>query len=168
MPCRPPSTADSLTVGQENMAAENTATLDSVTTSGAVELRGHETQVSPHNVRRGQITPTPTRKTRKERRSAACNEDVDREEARTQRTNSVDPREVLLVPSERLERCEMSGVDLAPVDEGSIAFASLACSHTNCDLRSIASGCQSENEKLGDGNNYDLEILHKRDKPVLV
>ena len=62
----------------------------------------------------------------------------------------------------------MSGVDLAPVDEGSIEFASLACSHTNCGLRSIASGCQSENEKLGDGNNYDLEILRKRDKPLLV
>ena len=49
------------------------------------------------------------------------------------------------------EWCELSGVDLAPVDEGS-----------------IASGCESENEKLGDGNNYDLEILRKRDKPVLV
>ena len=36
------------------------------------------------------------------------------------------------------EWCEMSGVDLAPVDEGS-----------------IASGCESENEELGDGTNYN-------------
>ena len=60
--------------------------------------------------------------------------------------------------------CEGSGVDLAPVDEGSIEYASLVCSHTNCGLRSIASGCDSENEKLGDGSKYDLEILRKRDK----
>ena len=60
------------------------------------------------------------------------------------------------------EWCEMSGVDLAPVDEGSIQFASLACSRG---LRSIVSGCESENEELGDGSNYDLEILRKRDKP---
>ena len=59
------------------------------------------------------------------------------------------------------EWCEMSGVDLAPVDEGSIEFASLVCSHTNCGLRSIASGCKSENEELGDGTNYDLKILRK-------
>ena len=50
--------------------------------------------------------------------------------------------------------CETaSGVDLAPVVEGSNGFASLACSHTICGLRSIASGCESEKEELGDGSN---------------
>jgi len=61
------------------------------------------------------------------------------------------------------EWCDPSGGDLSPMEKAQM-FASLTCSHTNCGLRSIASGCDSDNEKLGDGSNYDLEILRKRDK----
>ena len=61
------------------------------------------------------------------------------------------------------EWCEKSAIDFPPVDEGSIEFSSLACSHTNVGLRSIGCGCESENEKLGDGTNYDNEVIRKRD-----
>ena len=51
--------------------------------------------------------------------------------------------------------CEDATIDLPSVEAGSLEAVSLACSHTNCGLRSIGYGCESENAKLGDGTNYN-------------
>ena len=60
--------------------------------------------------------------------------------------------------------CEDATIDLPSVEAGSLEAVSLACSHTNSGLQSISSKCASENEKLGDGINYDIEVLRKRDR----
>ena len=49
--------------------------------------------------------------------------------------------------------CENAGSDFPEVLPGSLKYASLACSHTNCGLRLIVSRCGSSNVKLGDGRN---------------
>ena len=60
--------------------------------------------------------------------------------------------------------CEEAGSDYPAVEEGSLAFASLACSHTNCCLRLIVCRCASSNEKLGDGKNFSIDVIRKHDK----
>ena len=59
--------------------------------------------------------------------------------------------------------CENAGSDFPTVPPGSLMFVSLACSHTNCGLRLIVSRCESPNLKLGDGRNYSIEDIRKRD-----
>ena len=59
--------------------------------------------------------------------------------------------------------CAAAEVDLPPVPPGSLEAVALACSHTNCGLRAIDSKCESANPKLGDGSNYDVEVIRKRD-----
>jgi len=61
--------------------------------------------------------------------------------------------------------CAAAEVDLPPVPPGSLEAVALACSHTNCGLRAIDSKCESANPKLGDGSNYDIEVIRKRDQP---
>ena len=63
------------------------------------------------------------------------------------------------------EWCEAAEVDLPPVLPNSLEGSSLACGHTNCGLRAIDSKCESANPKLGDGSNYDVEVIRKRDQP---
>ena len=60
--------------------------------------------------------------------------------------------------------CEDASVDFPPVEAGSLEAVSLACSHTNCGLRAVVSKCSSSNEKLGDGTNYDVDTIRKRDR----
>ena len=59
--------------------------------------------------------------------------------------------------------CENAGSDFPAVLPCSLKYASLACSHTNCGLRLIVSRCESSNVKLGDGRNYSIEVIRKRD-----
>ena len=59
--------------------------------------------------------------------------------------------------------CENAGSDFPAVLPGSIKYASFACSHTNCGLRLILSRCESENVRLGDGCNYSIDVIRKRD-----
>ena len=59
--------------------------------------------------------------------------------------------------------CENAGSDFPAVLPFSLKYASLACSHTNCGLRLIFSRCESSNLKLGDGCNYSVEVIRKRD-----
>ena len=60
--------------------------------------------------------------------------------------------------------CEEAGSDFPVVEEGSLLYASQACSHSNCGLRLIVCRCSSSNEKLGDGKNYSIEGIRKHDK----
>ena len=62
------------------------------------------------------------------------------------------------------EWCEEASSDFPPIEEGSLKFVSLACSHTTCGLRLMWPRCESPNEKLGDGTNYCIEVIRKRDK----
>ena len=59
--------------------------------------------------------------------------------------------------------CENADSDFPGVLPGSIKYASLACSHTNCGLRLIVCRCESSNGQLGDGDNYSIEVIRKRD-----
>ena len=59
--------------------------------------------------------------------------------------------------------CETACVDFPPVLLNSILFVSLACGHTNTGLRAIVMGCLSESLANGNGTNFDLEIIRKRD-----
>ena len=50
-----------------------------------------------------------------------------------------------------------------PVLPNSIYFASLACGHTNTGLRAIWHGCLPASEVLGNGTNFDIEVIRKED-----
>jgi hypothetical protein len=57
-----------------------------------------------------------------------------------------------------------NGVDLAPVPENSLKFASLSCGHTNFGLRAIAAGVPSSTPWLSENGRMSLDKLRKRDQ----
>ena len=77
---------------------------------------------------------------------------------------------VELAPGDRTDEnefrrwCEDACLDFPEVEPGSLKFVSLACSHTNCGLRLIVCRCASSNERLGDGEFYNVEVIRKHDK----
>ena len=61
--------------------------------------------------------------------------------------------------------CLAADTDMPQVAPGSIRYASLDCSHLNICLRAISSGSRSSSTALGNGTNYDLDVVHNRDRP---
>ena len=59
--------------------------------------------------------------------------------------------------------CEESNVDLPPVPEGSIKYASLACGHTNTCLRAMKCLCLSTHPIFSDGSRYCMENITRKD-----
>ena len=57
-----------------------------------------------------------------------------------------------------------SGRALAPVEEGSIRYGSLSCSHTNMFLRCVAAGVESKHEAMSYNGRLDVDHLAKKDK----
>ena len=56
-----------------------------------------------------------------------------------------------------------AGIDMPRVASGSIKYASLDGSHLNLGLRAISSGCTSRSTALGNGSNYDVDVVRNHD-----
>ena len=68
------------------------------------------------------------------------------------------------VSVERFNMELVNGADgLAPVEEGTIKFGSLACGHTNYGLRAIGASAKSNCPRLSKEGRYSLELLNGRD-----
>ena len=57
-------------------------------------------------------------------------------------------------------------VRLAPVEPGSLKFASLACSHTNAFLRCIAAGCPSDDKYAAENGRFCVSKIERYDAPL--
>ena len=55
---------------------------------------------------------------------------------------------------------------LAPVEDGSVKYASLACSHTNAFLRALASGVSSDYEAMSEGGKLCLRKVESHDEQM--